>query len=337
MRSVTIKDVADLARVSVATASRVLSGHPSTSEETRTAVGKAAATLGFRPNAQARSLRKTSTQTIGLILPDVRNPFFADLAHAVEQRARDYKYLTLFGNANEDAEQQDRYFDIMLTQRVDGLIAAPQGDLADLQAVLESGVPTVFVDRVIPGTTVPSVTPDNATGIQEAVRHLTSRGHRRIGYIAGPQSTSTGRERLAAFQSALAETNADDDAGLIFFGDFQSASGAEGARHLLGLPQPPTALLAADSLMSIGAIGVCNERGLAIGSDLAFIAYDDIEAFTLINPALTVISHDVDAMGRLAVDLLTQVIAGESAESVILPSRLIVRGSTPPLPGGTAL
>ena len=135
----------------------------------------------------------------------------------------------------------------------------------------------------------------------------------------------------------MAETNADDDAGLIFFGDFQSASGAEGARHLLGLPQPPTALLAADSLMSIGAIGVCNERGLAIGSDLAFIAYDDIEAFTLINPALTVISHDVDAMGRLAVDLLTKVIAGESAESVILPSRLIVRGSTPPLPGGTAL
>lgn len=334
VRSVTIKNVADMAGVSVATASRVLSGHPSTSEEARAAVSNAANTLGFRPNAQARSLRKTSTQTIGLVLPDVRNPFFADLAHAVEQRARDFKYLTLFGNANEDAEQQDRYFDIMLTQRVDGLIAAPQGDIADLQAVLDSGVPTVFVDRVIPGTAVPSVTPDNTTGIQEAVRHLTNLGHRRIGYIAGPQSTSTGRERLAAFQDALADTNADDDAGLIFFGDFQSASGAAGAHHLLELPQPPTALLAADSLMSIGAIGVCNERGLAIGTDLAFVAYDDIEAFTLINPALTVIAHDVDAMGRLAVDLLTQVIAGETPDSVILPSRLIVRGSTPSLTGG---
>ena len=337
VRSLTIKDVADKAGVSVATASRVLSGHPSTSAEARTAVTDAAKQLGFRPNAQARSLRKTTTETIGLVLPDVRTPFFADLAHAIEQRARDFKYLTLFGNANESAEQQDRYFDVMLSQRVDGLIAAPLGDPDSLKSILDSGIPTVFVDRVIADTTVPSVTPDNVTGIQEAVRHLTGQGHRRIGYIAGPQSTSTGRERLAAYQDALTATHADDDVDLIFFGDFQSASGAAGARHLLELPQPPTALLAADSLMSIGAIGVCNERGIGIGSDLAFVAYDDIEAFTLLNPALTVIAHDVDAMGRQAVEMLTQVIAGETPASVILPSRLIIRGSTPLLPGGTAL
>ncbi|WP_081747540.1 LacI family DNA-binding transcriptional regulator, partial [Arthrobacter sp. Br18] len=222
----TIKDVADTAGVSVATASRVLSGHPATSAVARAAVSGAAATLGFRPNAQARSLRKTRTQTIGLVLPDVRNPFFADLAQSVEQRAREFNFLTLFGNANESAEQQDRYFDIMLSQRVDGLIAAPQGNLSNLQGILDSGVPTVFVDRVIADTSVPSVTPDNVTGIQEAVRHLTGRGHRRIGYIAGPQSTSTGRERLAAFKDALAETLADNDADLIFLGNFQSASGA---------------------------------------------------------------------------------------------------------------
>lgn len=337
MRSLTIKDVADKAGVSVATASRVLSGHPSTSAVARTAVTGAAQQLGFRPNAQARSLRKTTTETIGLVLPDVRNPFFADLAHAVEQRARDFKYLTLFGNANESAEQQDRYFDVMLSQRVDGLIAAPLGDFESLKSILDSGIPSVFVDRVIADTAVPSVTPDNVTGVQEAVRHLTGQGHRRIGYIAGPQSTSTGRERLAAYQEALADSEADDDVELIFFGDFQAASGAAGARYLLELPLAPTAFLAADSLMSIGAIGVCNERGIGIGTDLAFVAYDDIDAFTLLNPALTVIAHDVDAMGRLAVEMLTQVIAGEAPESVILPSRLIVRGSTPPLAGGTAL
>lgn len=337
MRPATIKDVADRAGVSVATASRVLSGHPSTSERARAAVSDAAHQLGFRPNAQARSLRKTRTQTIGLVLPDVRNPFFADLAHAVEQRARDVGYATLLGNANEDAEQQDRYFDVMLTQRVDGLIAAPQGDLADLQAVLDSGVPTVFVDRVIPGTTVPSVTPDNVTGVQDAVRHLTGLGHRRIGYIAGPQSTSTGRERLAAYSAAVAGSDAEDDAGLIFLGDFQSASGAAGARHLLELPESPTALLAADSLMGIGALGVCNERGLSIGTDLSFVAHDDIDAFTLVNPALTVIAHDVDAMGRLAVDLLVQVIAGETPSSVVLAGRLIVRGSTKTPSEGAAL
>jgi len=331
VRPVTIKDVADTAGVSVATVSRVLSGHPSTSEVARAAVGGAAVKLGFRPNAQARSLRKTRTHVIGLVLPDVRNPFFADLAQAIEQRARDFDFLTLFGNANESVEQQDRYFDVMLSQRVDGLIAAPQGGLSNLREILDSGLPTVFVDRVVADTSVPSVTPDNASGIRQAVLHLSRRCHRRIGYIAGPQSTSTGRERLAAFREALAETGADNDPDLIFVGDFQSASGAAGARHLLGLSRPPTALLAADSLMSIGAVAVCNENGISIGRDIAFVAYDDIEAFALLNPALTVIAHDVNAMGRLSVDLLTRVIAGERPESVILPSRLIIRGSTPPL------
>ncbi|MBG6224976.1 LacI family transcriptional regulator [Arthrobacter sp. CAN_A2] len=332
----TIKDVAMKAGVSTATASRVLSGHPSTSPAARTAVEQAVAELGFRPNAQARSLRKTTTQTIGLLLPDIRNPFFADLAHAVEQRARDFGYLTLFGNANESMEQQERYFDVMLSQRVDGLIAAPQGDRAGLAGLLGSGLPTVFVDRVIEGAGVPSISPDNRTGIREAVAHLTGLGHRRIGYIAGPQSTSTGRERLQAYQEAIAGSPADAAPELVYIGDFQAASGAAGAHALLDLPDAPTALLAADSLMSIGAIGVCNARGISIGSDVAFVGYDDIEAFTLLNPALTVIAHDVDAMGRGAVEMLVDVIAGASAQSRVLPSRLIIRGSTPELLEGAS-
>ncbi|WP_258069816.1 LacI family DNA-binding transcriptional regulator [Arthrobacter sp. SX1312] len=327
----TIKDVAVKAGVSTATASRVLSKHPSTSPAARNAVEQAVAELGFRPNAQARSLRKTTTQTIGLLLPDIRNPFFADLAHAVEQRARDFGYVTLFGNANENMEQQERYFDVMLSQRVDGLIAAPQGDRAGLVGILESGLPTVFVDRVIEGTGVPSISPDNRTGIRAAVAHLTGLGHRRIGYIAGPQSTSTGRERLQAYQEAIAASPADASPELVYLGDFQAASGAAGAHALLDLPDAPTALLAADSLMSIGAIGVCNERGISIGSEVAFVGYDDIEAFTLLNPALTVIAHDVDAMGRGAVEMLVDVLAGEPAQSRVLPSRLIIRGSTPEL------
>ncbi|CAA9261369.1 MAG: Transcriptional regulator, LacI family [uncultured Arthrobacter sp.] len=329
MKQITIKDVADAAGVSKATASRVLSGHPATSQEARKAVEAAAGRLGFRPNAQARSLRKTRTQTIGLLLPDVRNPFFGDLAHAVEQRARSFGYMTLFGNANENVAQQDEYIDVMLSQRVDGVIAAPQGDGGNLDQLLRSGVPVVFVDRVLDTMEVPSVSPDNSTGIHDAVKHLTARGHRRIGYIAGPQSTSTGRERLRSYKEALAATGADTDAELIFLGDFQAASGAEGARTLLDLPNPPTALLAADSLMSIGAVGVCNERGIAIGPDLAFVAHDDIDAFNLINPPLTVIAHDIDAMGRLAVDMLMSVIGGGSPASNTIPGRLIVRGSTP--------
>ncbi len=329
MRQVTIRDVADAAGVSKATASRVLSGHPATSAAARDAVEAAARRLGFRPNAQARSLRSTRTRTLGLLLPDVRNPFFADLAHAVEQRARTHGYLTLFGNTNESIEQQDRYIDLMLSQRVDGLIAAPQGDEADLGILLGSGVPLVFVDRVIDGVEVPSVRPDNSTGINEAVRHLTSRGHRRIGYIGGPQNTSTGRERLQTYREALAEEGADDDAELTYDGDFQTASGARGAHTLLDLENPPTALLVADGLMGIGAAGMLKERGIRPGADLAFIAHDDLQAFALLNPALTVIAHDIAAMGRLAVDALIDVINGGSPASLTLPGRLLVRDSTP--------
>jgi LacI family transcriptional regulator len=329
LRQVTIRDVADAAGVSKATASRVLSGHPATSPEARDAVQAAARRLGFRPNAQARSLRSTRTRTLGLLLPDVRNPFFADLAHAVEQKARTHGYLTLFGNTNESIEQQDQYIDLMLTQRVDGVIAAPQGDKADLGNLLGSGVPLVFVDRVLDGVEVPSVRPDNSTGIHEAVRYLTARGHRRIGYIGGPQFTSTGRERLHAYREALAAAGADDDAALIYDGDFQTASGTRGAHALLDLENPPTAVLAADGPMSIGAVGVFNERGILPGTDLAFIAHDDLEAFALLKPALTVIAHDIAAMGRLAVDLLIDVIGGGSPASSTIPGRLVVRGSTP--------
>lgn len=328
MRTVTIRDVAEKAGVSPATTSRVLSGHPSTSASSRKAVERAVAQLKFRPNAQARSLRRTTTQTLGLLIPDIRNPFFADLAHAVEQQAHDVGYLTLFGNANENVEQQDRYFDVMLSQRVDGLIAAPQGDRRNLTSILDSGLPTVFVDRVIEETDVPSISPDNRTGVHAAVEYLTELGHRRIGYIAGPQSTSTGRERLQAFHEAVQASSADNDSDLVYIGDFQTASGASGAHALLDLPDAPTAILAADSLMSIGAINVCNERDVAIGPDLSFVGYDDIGAFALLNPALTVIAHDVDAMGRGAVDMLMEVIAGRTTRSRVLPSRLIVRGST---------
>lgn len=332
MRAVTIHDVAALAGVSAATASRVLSGHPATSLDSRTRVAAAATELGFRPNAQARSLRKTRTDTIGVVVSDIRNPFFAEIAHTAEQRAREAGLATLLCNANESTDQQDMYLDLLVTQRVDGIIVAPQGDgSGSLREVLALDIPTVFVDRTIEGVDVPSITSDNVTGIADAVAHLVGLGHRRIGYVAGPQATSTGRQRLTAFRDAVARQGADADPTLVFQGDFQVSSGVDGARHLLDLDDPPTALLAADSLMTLGVLTVCRERAVTIPEELSVVGYDDIDAFQLVSPQITVIPHDPARTGELAVEMLTRTLAGEPPESVVLDAHLVVRGSTGPV------
>ncbi|AOW92523.1 transcriptional regulator [Rhodococcus sp. WMMA185] len=326
---ITIKDVAAMAGVSPATASRVLSGNPATSHEATAKVVAAAARLGYRPNAQARALRSTRTNVVGLLVSDVRNPFFADLAHAAEQAALSNGLVTLLGNANESIEQQDRYLDTFISQRVAGVVAAPQGEGSpSLKAVLERGIPTVFVDRTVDGIDIPSVTSDSDSGIRQAVEHLAGLGHKRVGYIAGPETTSTGRARLRSFSRAARDFGLSDDPDLTFVGDFQSASGAAGARHLLALPQRPTALLAADSPMAVGALSTLQHEGVHIGSDLALVAFDDLEWFPLLDTPLTVIAHDVETMGRTAVKLLLDVIDGHRPESVVLPSELIVRAST---------
>lgn len=329
MVTITIKDVAALAGVSVATTSRVLSGNPATSADARSRVQAAVAELDYRPNAQARALRSTRTHSIGLLVPDVRNPFFADLAHTVEQAALVHGFVTLLGNANERKDQQDRYLDNLIARRVDGIIVAPLGDgSGSIRSVVGREIPAVFIDRTIEGIDLPSVTTDSDTGIREAVDHLAALGHTRIGYIAGPQSTSTGRERHASFVRAAGDRGLSLDPALIVFGDFQPESGSAAVRTLLALNEPPTALLVADSPMAFGAIGAIQKLGLRIGTDVALVSFDDIDWLALLDPPVSVVAHSVADMGRIAVDMLRTVIDGGTPASVRLPSRLIVRGSS---------
>ncbi|MEN5072810.1 LacI family DNA-binding transcriptional regulator [Isoptericola cucumis] len=344
MRSVTIRDVAARAGVSVATASRVLSGHPATSPASRANVDAAVAELGYRPDARARSLRKTRTGTIGILVSDVRNPFFAEIAYAVERRALQAGMATVVCNADESVDQQDRYLDLLVEQRVDAMVIAPQGDgSGTLREVLGLGIPVVFVDRTLADgadgsdgsdgsgdVSVPSITSDNRTGLREAVEHLVALGHRRVGLIAGPQETSTGRERLRAYREAAAAGDLDPDPALVAQGDFQHASGVAGARRLLDLDDPPTAIIGADSPMTLGALEVLRERGVRVGEDVSLVGYDDLAAFSLVTPALTVVAHDPARMGALAADAVRDLLAGRPASSAVLPAHLVVRGSTGP-------
>lgn len=342
MNAVTIKDVALAAGVSSATASRVLSGHSATSADSREKVEAAAKSLGFVPNAQARSLRSTKTDTIALLISDVRNPYFSDLAHAVEQQALAAGMMTFIGNANEDTAQQDQFLAAMLSRRVDGLIIVPQGLDEDsehpsemMQRIISSKTPMVFVDRTLVQLQVPSISASSANALNEAVSALKALGHLNIAFLGGPAHASTARERHSAFDAALTANNLVPDPRLHFAGDFQSASGAQGARWLLEHDLQPTAVIIADAPMAIGALTVWREAGVKVGQDLSVIAFDEVDAMLMHHPPIATISHDLRAMGRAAVSSLQSVMAGNEPEPQEFISQFNMRASLAQAPEPT--
>ncbi|MDN3055257.1 LacI family DNA-binding transcriptional regulator [Streptomyces sp. SRF1] len=335
-----IKDVARRAGVSVATVSRVLNDHPSVRAGTRERVLAAVADLGYRPNAVARSLRTDQTRALGLVISDVLNPFFTELARSVEDAARELGYSVVIGNADERPELQDHHVRTLMDRRIDGLLISPtDGGSPMMQAAARAGTPMVFVDRWIEGAgldEVPVVRTDGRAAIRDLVAHLYALGHRRLAIISGPAATTTGRERVDAFRSALREFGlalSDDHIGQ---GDFQADSGRRVTARFLGLPHPPDAVFAADNLMALGAMDEIRARGLRVPDDVALAAFDDIPWFLHTDPPITAIAQPTGALGHAAVTALVDLVEGRPAESVTLSARLVTRrscgepeGSTP--------
>lgn len=325
---VRIQDVADAAGVSVSSVSRALNDHPNVAPATRARVLDAADRLGFRPNGLARSLRTQSTGVLGLIVSDVTNPYFTLLAHAVEHEARDLGYSVVLGNADERPDVLDHHVRTLLDRRVDGLLVSPtDGGSEQLSAALAADVPTVFVDRWWPGHDVPVVRADGRPGVLALVDHLVSLGRRRLAVIAGPATTTTGRERVEAFREALALHDLALPPQYVGQGDFQAASGVRVANEFLDLADPPDAIFAADNLMALGALEAVRARGLQVPDDIALAAFDDVPWFTHLNPPMTTVTQPAAELGRAAVRALVDVIAGRAATSVTLPTSLLVRRS----------
>ncbi|MCW4465739.1 substrate-binding domain-containing protein [Glutamicibacter sp. MNS18] len=269
MQAITIEDAARAAGVS-----------PATSAAARARVEAAATELGFLPNAQARSLRSTKTDSIALLISDVRNPYFSDLAHAVERHARAAGLVTFIGNANEDTGQQDGFLAAMLSRRVDGLLIVPQGlgegsniPSAMLQRVIDSPIPTVFVDRTVAGAGIPSITAGSRRALGQAVADLKARGHERIAFLGGPKHASTAEERRRAFDSALRSNGLVVDETLHFAGDFRRISGRAAARWFSEHDLSPTAVVIADAPMALGALTFWHEAGARIGQDFSVIQF----------------------------------------------------------------
>jgi LacI family transcriptional regulator len=326
-------DVAKRANVSISTVSRTITQSGTISEETQEVVRRAMRELGYKPNRVARRLRAQGGKRhlIGLIIPNIQNSFFADLARGVEDVAYKNNYAVMLCNYDEDPKKELFYLDVMQAEQVDGIILPPAHEEdADVQRVRQSGIPVVCVDRSLTDPTIDKVEVDNAQGAFEAVQHLIVRGHRRIGLISGPGDTSTGRERLEGYRRAHAQAGLEVDENLIRFGDYKQQSGREISDALLSLPQAPTALFACNNLMMIGALETIFARGLKIPKQVAIIGYDDLPLAAVFDPPLTVVQQPAYEVGQRAAELLLKRLEDPSCSigNLRLSPKLIIRNSS---------
>ncbi|MFF4690123.1 LacI family DNA-binding transcriptional regulator [Streptomyces sp. NPDC001307] len=340
----TINDVAQAAGVSPATVSRVLNRGRVTAERAER-VRRAAAELGFAPNRVARSLRMQRSSVIGLIIPDIENPFFTALARGVEDAAQRTSYSVVLCNTDGNLDKERRYLDIAIAERMAGVIvAAASRGRTDVSALQSRGIPVVAVDRRPRGAGVDAVLVDNEEGSAAATAHLLARGYRRIACITGPQGASTAEERLAGYRSALREFLAGDqgDPAAAAEGvdllrdytrhaDFKVEGGYTAMADLLALPQPPDAVFAANNLMAVGALRAVREAGLE-PPEIGVLSFGEVPWAPLTRPGLTTVQVPSYDLGWTAAGLLLDRIAGKDQplRTVVLRSSLQLTSS----PGG---
>ena len=326
-----MRNVAEIAQVSLKTVSRVINQAPSVSPEIVTRVHEAVRFLDYHPNLLATSLRRADrkTSTIGLLLEDVANPFSSALHRAVEDVARRQGTLVFAVSRDEDPDRERELLAAFVSHQVDGLIIVPagrdQGSL--LSEPRRMKTPIVFVDRPAVNFDADSVTADNRAGAREAVRHLAARGHRRIAFLGDLRWIWTSAERHVGFVEGLAAEGIPYDPRLVRQ-DFRTIEAAEGAAlDLLGSADAPTAFFTGQNLITLGAIRALRQRGLQ--HRVALIGFDDLLLADLLEPALSVIAQDPATLGRKAAQLLFARLGGDLTPSqhLVVPTRLVPRGS----------
>jgi LacI family transcriptional regulator len=330
----TLRDVAEAAGVHPATASRAL--NPATrglvNAETARRVIKVAESLGYRPNPIARGLKTAKSSTVGLVIPDLTNPLFPPIVRGIEEVLEAAGYSGLVVNTDNDPHRERVRVELLRSRQVEGLIVATA--LLDhplLEELAREGVQMVMVNRRPEGIDVPSITPDDATGIRLAVEHLVSLGHRRIAHLAGPDSTSTGVVRARAFRTAVDDLGVDADPALVrVCRRWSEDAGADALRSLLDDGPEFTAIVAGNDLIALGCYDVFAERGMSCPGDVSVVGFNDMPFLDKLRPPLTTIAIPHHQIGTEAARLLLDGIADPSrpARSVLLPLSLVVRAST---------
>lgn len=332
----TIKDVAKRAGVSVSTVSYVMNDSGPVADGTRARVLAAVAELGYAPNQSARSLKRGRVASMGLIVPDLRNQFFALIAEGVVDAAQASDVLVVLC-ATDASEEREAYFSTLLrTQRLDGVIylsgtGVSPGALVELTAQRS----VVFVDERLVGIDVPFVGSDNRRGAREAMAHVLAAGHTRVAIVGGPPALWSAEQRLAGYREALAAAGLDPDTVPVVAGDYRQASGVAAAERLLAGPTRPTAVVCANDLMAIGVLEHCRAAGLRVPDDVSVTGFDDVPLAALLASPLTTVRQPAREMGRDAARLLLAHIAGtagDAGEGALLPTSLCVRASVGPPP-----
>ena len=353
---VTVRDVAQKAGVSISTVSRVLTGSARVSPELRQRVIDAVEELGYRPNALARGLRMRRTAVIGLLIPDISNPFFGQLARVVEDAANNRGYSILLCNSQNSRAREVQYLDLLRQQQVDGVLVVTSGAMGEeLEEFFKlTGAAVLALDRRIPQFKGPWIGGDPYPGARQAVQHLLDLGHRNIGLVRGVEGNISSDERYKALNRALVEAGLPEERWT-WVGEYTLETGIAAGLALAELPaqKRPTAVIATSEFSAYGLIEGVSRHGISVPDQLSVVGYDNTAFAEVFRPALTVIAQPIEEMGELAVDFILRMInnaeqdeqlppvapvAGmlppaavkEAVEDAVLPTYLVVRSSTAP-------
>jgi DNA-binding LacI/PurR family transcriptional regulator len=327
--------VARAAKVSIGTVSSVINDGSAVAPETRRRVLGLIAELGYEPNNAARTLKRGRISSIGIIVPDLQNPYFASVAEGIERAAAKNDVLMVLCLTSAESEREEYFVKLLRNRRLDGVIYLSGTGLpsAALLKLSERGN-MVFVDERLPGIDVPFVSADNRVGARVLARHVIAAGHRRLAIIGGPPRLWTSEQRLAGYREAIAAAGLDPDAVPVSEGDYSERSGHAAAARLLAQPPSdrPTAVICANDLMAMGALRACREIGLAVPKDISIVGFDDIPATGLLDPPLTTVAQPGREMGAAAADLLLHRIGArpDPPARVEFPTVFVQRASVAP-------
>ena len=328
MKYITLKMVAKRAEVSVNTASRAINNKPDINEETKKRVLRIAKELGYIRNAAAVALRTKKTRTIGVVIADNSNPFYAEVLNGIEVAAREKNYHIILANTQRDYKKEEEAINLLLAKRVDGLLIAPVQDRDDdIRKLVEANIPFVIVGRDFENIEVDAVYNDEVKGGFLATEYLIKKGHKRIALIDGFLYKSPAKGRLEGYKKALNKYRIPLDVSLISVGDINLEDGHERTRQMLGKNLDFTAIFAYNDMMAFGAMQAIKEKGLRIPEDIGLVGYDDISFSSLMDPALTTIRLNKQELGIESVKLLLSRINGNRkiAQKIMLDVDIIAR------------
>lgn len=331
------KDIAQKTGVSLTTVSRVLNNSGYVKRETKELVLKAVQELGLEDDFISKRASKHKNEIIGVVIPDITNPFFGEVIKGINKVADSEKLSFILCDTDENVDKEIRYLEMLKEHNIKGLIITPATDQNEfnrnyLVQLDNMGVPIVLLDRDIKYSHFDAVFLDSIKGAYEAVEALIKEGHEKIAIIAGPITSKPGRDRVSGYQKALGMNGIQEDTKYMFFGDFRLESGYKLTKEIMNMKEPPSAIFISNNMMTIGCVKALFEMNLKIPQDISIVGFDDIDMFNVMNLNISAVSRPTTLMGEEAMNILMERLNNKDGDNktikkIILPPCLILRGS----------